>query len=37
MYRSKVDTRDEMLDLIMNVIADTKESRMHSDEQHAMF
>ena len=36
-YRSKVDTRDELLDLIIDVIARIKESTMHSDEQHDMF
>jgi hypothetical protein len=36
-YRSIVDTRDELLDLIMDVIAEIKESRMLSDEQHAVF
>jgi hypothetical protein len=33
-YRRKVDTRDELLDHIMDVIART--TKIHSDEQHAM-
>ena len=31
-YRTKVETRDELLDLIMDVIASIKNVKMHSDE-----
>jgi hypothetical protein len=35
-YRTKVDTRDELFDPIMEVIARIKDVKMHSDEQHAV-
>jgi hypothetical protein len=35
-YRRKVDTRDELLDHITDVIARIKNVEMHSTEQHAM-
>jgi hypothetical protein len=35
-YRRKVDSRNELLDHTMEGTALTKESQVHSDEQHAM-
>jgi hypothetical protein len=35
-YRTKVDTPDELLDLIMVVIASIQERQDDSDEQNAM-
>jgi hypothetical protein len=36
-YRREVDTRDEMLDRIIDAIARIKERQDELDEQHAMF